>query len=90
MVALRTRATTTTTTATPVAGDINNWRASSSARERDSAQIYDTLLNDSHCIYLATLSLFLPFFLPFSEGTAVSQYAVQLVAASLSIADLAT
>lgn len=87
MVALRTRATTTTTTtATPVAGDINNWRAASIERERDSAQIYDTLLNDFHCIYLATLSAFLPF----SEGTTLSQYAVQFVAASLSIAELAT
>lgn len=85
MVALRTRAT-----ATPVAGDINNWRAASIERERDSAQIYDTLLNDFHCIYLATLSSFLPFFLALSERTTLSQYALQLVAASLSIAELAT
>lgn len=54
MVALRTRATATLGS---VAGDINNCRAS---RERDSAQIYDTLLNDFHCIYF--WQLFFPLF----------------------------
>lgn len=60
MVALRTRATATLGS---VAGDINNCRAS---RERDSAQIYDTLLNDFHCIYF--WQLFFPFSLSFPHA----------------------
>lgn len=89
MVALRTRATATTTTTTPVAEDINNWRASSVSV---SVTLHKFMIRFLMIFtaFIWQLSLSPSLSLPCSEGTTGSQYAVQLVAASLSIADLPT